>query len=191
VLPELHNHTILQDIARGDEHAFSSLFNEYHQQLGSFVFSVIRSEALTEEIIQDIFVKVWEQRKALPGLKNFSAWLFILTRNHTLNAIRKISQARKNEEAILRHYALVENDEQTPADHYYTALDSAVEQLPLQQKKVLRLKLLGLKNAEIASQLDLSINTVKKYQQWALQAIARIIKTNTFIKLLFLISSLF
>ena len=53
------------------------LFDQYHQQLAHFVFSVTRSRELTEEIIQDVFVKIWEERRSLPELKSFSAYLFI------------------------------------------------------------------------------------------------------------------
>lgn len=167
---------MLQAIAQDDERAFSSLFYEYHQQLGGFVFSVTRSKELTEEIIQDVFVKLWENRKELPAIKNFSAWLFITTRNHTLNAIRKLVQEREKQSALAQHYTQSKENEPVPETDPYVLLDNAVDQLPQQQKKVYLLRQQGLKNADVAFQLDLSVNSVKKYQQWAMQTIVKLIK---------------
>src|SRR5688500_13593563 len=113
---------MLQAIAQNDERAFNNLFYEYHQQLGAFVFSITRSKELTEEIIQDVFVKLWENRKELPAIKNFSAWLFIITRNHTLNAIKKLVQEREKQAALAQHLALSDENEAVPEDNRYALL---------------------------------------------------------------------
>lgn len=182
---------MLQAIAQNDERAFNSLFYEYHQQLGAFVFSITRSKELTEEIIQDVFVKLWENRKELPAIKNFSAWLFIITRNHTLNAIKKLVQEREKQAALAQHLALSDENEAVPEDNRYALLDNAVDQLPQQQKKVYLLRQQGLKNADVAFHLDISVNSVKKYQQWAMQTIVKLMKTGPFSGLIFLFSSFF
>ncbi|WP_207514723.1 sigma-70 family RNA polymerase sigma factor [Longitalea luteola] len=171
---------MLQAIAQDDERAFNGLFLEYHQQLGSFVFAVTRSKELTEEIIQDVFVKIWENRKDLPSIKNFAAYLFIITRNHTLNAIRRLAQVKEKQEAIAQHYAQAAVKEAMPEENLYALLDNAVDQLPAQQKKVYLLRQQGLKNADVAFQLDISVNTVKKYQQWAMQTIVKLVKAGPF-----------
>lgn len=191
MLQPLTDYGILLSIAQDDERAYTGLFHAYHQQLGSFVFSVTRSKELTEEIIQDVFVKIWEDRKALPSVKNFSAYLFIITRNHTLNTIRKIDLQKKKEATVNQYYAIMEEAQPAPAENYYALLENAVDQLPIQQKKVYLLKRQGLKNADVAFQMDISVNSVKKYQQWAMQAIARIIKTGPFTGLLVYFSVIF
>lgn len=180
MLKPLENKALLNAIAQNDERAFRAVFDEYHQQLAAFVFSVTRSRELTEEIILDVFLKIWEERNTLPGLKNFTAYLFIVTRNHTLNAIRKLSQVKKKEEAVNRHLSQVEQEE-FYTENYYARLDNAVDQLPQQQKKVYLLRQQGLKNADIAYQMNISVHSVKKYQQWAIQAISRLIKTGAFL----------
>jgi RNA polymerase sigma-70 factor (family 1) len=180
VLHPLKDNDLLQAIAHDDERAFNSLFHEYHQQLGSFVFSVTRSKELTEEIIQDVFVKLWQSRKELPTVKNFSAYLFIITRNHTLNTIRKQVQEKEKQQALAQHYELTDEAETVSEDARYALLDSAVDQLPQQQRKVYLLRQQGLKNADVAFHLDLSVNSVKKYQQWATQTIVKLIKAGPF-----------
>ncbi|AEW02176.1 RNA polymerase, sigma-24 subunit, ECF subfamily [Niastella koreensis GR20-10] len=191
MLHPLKDTGILAAIAQHDERAFNSLFVEYHQQMGHFVFSVTRSKELTEEIIQDVFVKLWENRLQLPSIKNFPAYLFIITRNHTLNAIRKQVQIKEKEAAIAEHYELSTEKEPVAEDNLYAILDSAVDQLPLQQKKVYLLRQQGLKNADVAYRLDLSVNSVKKYQQWATQTIVKLIKAGPFTGIVFLFSTFF
>lgn len=190
MLKPLENKTLLDAIAQGDERAFRCVFNEYHQELGSFVFSITRSRELTEEIIQDVFLKIWEERKSLPGLNNFTAYLFIVTRNHTLNAIRKLTGVQKKQQAASLHLVPADQEEPVPADNYYTLLDNAVDKLPLQQKKVYLLRQQGFKNSDIAYQMNISVHSVKKYQQWALQAITKLIKSSPF-TLILLVSEFF
>jgi RNA polymerase sigma-70 factor (ECF subfamily) len=191
VLHPLKDTGILQAIAHNDERAFNSLFVEYHQQLGHFVFSVTRSKELTEEIIQDVFVKLWENRQQLPAVKNFHAYLFIITRNHTLSTIKKQVQAKEKQEAIAEHYAQASEKEPVPEEDLYELLDNAVDQLPLQQKKVYLLRQQGLKNADVAYKLDISVNSVKKYQQWAMQTIVKLVKAGPFTGLVLLFSTFF
>lgn len=191
MLRQLKDHTILSAIARGDERAFSHLFYEYHQPLGHFVYSVTRSHELAEEIIQDVFVKIWEGRAELPAICNFHAYLFIITRNHTLNAIRKQSLLKKKQEAEKNFAAQSVEEPQVYDDQYEILLQHAVNHLPRQQKKVFLLKQKGLKNADVAYQLNISVHSVKKYQQWAMQAIARFIKAGPFTGFFLLLSQLF
>ncbi|MBO9634375.1 MAG: hypothetical protein J7578_14770, partial [Chitinophagaceae bacterium] len=112
-----------------------------------------------------------------------------ITRNHTLNAIRKLSLVKKKQDDINQH--LSQKEEEIPAENYYSLLDNAVDQLPLQQRKVYLLRQQGLKNTDIAFQMNISVNSVKKYQQWALQAISKLIKTGTFSPVLFFFSIFF
>jgi RNA polymerase sigma-70 factor (family 1) len=191
VLHPLKDNGILQAIAQDDERAFNSLFVEYHQQLGHFVFSVTRSKELTEEIIQDVFVKLWETRQQLPAVKNFPAYLFIITRNYTLNTIRKQAQAKEKQKAIAEQYARSIEKEAVAEDNLHALLDRAVDQLPLQQKKVYLLRQQGLKNADVAYQLNISVNSVKKYQQWAIQTIMKLVKAGPFTGLVYLFSAFF
>ena len=90
-LHRLHNETeILAGIARGDEGAFTELFYAYYNQLGEFVYSLVRDKEATAEIMQEIFTKIWINRASLPAVRNFDAYLFISCRNHTLNHIRQL-----------------------------------------------------------------------------------------------------
>jgi RNA polymerase sigma-70 factor (family 1) len=180
-LRPVHNEKeLLQAVAKGNKKAFEELFYAYHNQLGEYVQLLIASEDIAQEIVQDIFVKIWMSRDNLDTLGNFSSWLFILTRNHTLNCIRRQCSERKKKEAF-ELYAIVddsgEDSPPIPSD-YEHLIGRAVAQLPPQQQKVFTLKQAGHKNNEIAAQLGISPESVKKYQQWALKSVTDFIKTH-------------
>lgn len=169
--------TLLLKIAEGSESAFSDLFEHFHNQLGEYVYFITQSEEMTEEIVQDIFLKIWTNKTRLKEIRDFTGYLFILTRNYTLNALRKTSK----EQQKLAAYFIdeVENhcDPGGFADPVFndtdihTLLDRAIIQLPPQQQKVLLLRMQGLKNPEIATEMNLATDSVKKYYQWAIKVL--------------------
>lgn len=175
---------LLKKITGGDEQAFSELFYAYYNQIGEFVQLLTNSIAVTEEILQDVFTKIWLDRAALPQISRFDAYLFILCRNHTLNHIRKIAAERRKQEEFLRQ---VETDAGA-VDHedvdYSKLVDRAVELLPPQQQKVFALRRNGFKNPEIAQQMRLSIESVKKYQHLAMKFVTEFVKGHAFICLI-------
>jgi RNA polymerase sigma factor (sigma-70 family) len=172
---------LLNGIAKDDEKSFAELFYGYHQGLGEYVFLITDSHEMVKEIIQNVFIKVWEVRATLPEIQNFKSWLFITTRNYTLNAIRaNVREQRRNQEFQLQ---LIQEETGPSPDHDYEQLEPIIEQaiaqLPPQQKRVFVLKKQGRKNTDIASELGISPQSVIKYQQIAIKAISRFVKANT------------
>ena len=170
---------LLLCVSRGDEGAFTQLFNAYHQRLGLYVYRLTESRPLTQEIVQDVFVRVWLRREALSSVSSFNAYLFTAARNHTLNALKQVARQRSGQaqlEATLGALSSEPSDSDhgdiDPVEDYRLLLDKAVEKLPGQQQKVYLLhRRQGLSHAEIALQLNLSVETVKKHMSLALRAI--------------------
>jgi RNA polymerase sigma-70 factor (ECF subfamily) len=175
-------------VSKGSEKAFVELFHAYHNQLGEYVLMLTASDEIAQEIVQDIFVKIWMDRHTLPALGNFSSWLFILTRNYTLNCIRRESSERKKKRAFELYAIAGGVGEVSPSipPGYEKVIDRAVAQLPPQQQKVFTLKQAGRSNDEIAAQLGISPESVKKYQQWALKAVTDFVKTHAELGVLFI-----
>jgi RNA polymerase sigma-70 factor (ECF subfamily) len=169
VLPPDNERALLCRIAEGDEAAFSELFRAYHQRLGAYVYRLTESRPATQEIVQDVFVKIWVKRAILTEVTNFDAYLFTAARNHVFNYIRNMARERSRQ-AALEADVVVETE--TPEEDYHALLDEAVAQLPQQQQRVYRLhKQEGLSHAEIATRMQLSVETVKKHMSLALRAI--------------------
>ncbi|MBV7531009.1 RNA polymerase sigma factor [Chitinophaga sp. sic0106] len=162
---------ILNQIANNDEQAFAALFNGYVQQTGKIVFAITGSKEQTEEIVQDVFLKIWNERTRLPEIHKFNAYLFILLRNHTINYINKLVTERKHQQQYSQFVLHNTTEQNTVHEH----LEKAIERLPSQQKTVFLLRAQGYKNPEIADKMNLSTDSVKKYNQLALKFLQRMI----------------
>lgn len=186
----VHNEReLLEEIVLGHEKAFAELFYAYHNQLGEYVLLLTNSEEMTEEVVQDVFVKVWLNREGLLKINDFKSYLFILTRNYTLNCIRKQVRDRKQQEQYDKEFLTEElNVEELQSGFTYgereSMIDRAIAQLPPQQQKVFTLRQKGLKNPEIAKQMNISTDSVKKYQQWALKSVTEFVKMHATLSVL-------
>lgn len=183
---------LLQLVASGDERAFRVLFNLYHHHLGNYIFHITKSQELTQEAVQDVFVKIWTNRASLAEINNFKAYLFVISKNHALNCLKKIA----SEKALTTHLDLwnydVQSEEADIDKERYTLVDQAIDQLPKQQKIVYLLsRHERLQYSEIANRLSISPKTVKKYLQISNESIISYIRKNLIIRALFLIFNYF
>jgi RNA polymerase sigma-70 factor (ECF subfamily) len=163
---------ILTALANDDEQAFAALYHKYHQKLFYFVLNLTQSQQTAEDTLQEVFVKIWADRKQLTGITNFNAWIFRITKNHVLNGLRRMAQ----ETLILAEIARDINPgtEDTYAILSYkdvhAVLKAGMNELPPQQKLVMELsREEGLKYEEIGARLNISPLTVKKHAAQALQ----------------------
>jgi RNA polymerase sigma-70 factor (ECF subfamily) len=176
--PQHHDKDLLLQVAEGDEHAFRRLFIIHHQQLGVHIHRVTNSIELAEEVVQDVFLKIWMARETLAQVEDFKAYLFVISKNHALNCLKKLAkekvQAKKLEKSS---FGLIMGDQQD--NLYYNLLDEAIDHLPSQQQKVYLLSRHNrLKYNEIADQLKLSRETVKKYLQIATTSITDYVRSH-------------
>lgn len=164
--------------AEGNEAAFTQLFYAYHNRLGAYVFRFTQSREITEEIVQDVFLKVWLNRHTLSSMENFGAYIYVLSKNHTLNCLRSLARERtKNkelEENYLETHSILHDN---PDNNYYTLIDQAICALPPQQQQVYILRRQErMKYEEIANNMNISRETVKKYLQLATRFIVRYVR---------------
>src|SRR5690606_33227372 len=125
---------LLRRVAQGDEDAFRHIYYKFQPFLATHIYRVTNSRELSEEIIQDVFLKIWRTRENLYEIRSFKAYLLVISKNHALNAIKKIAR----EFSLLSNYAL-ENKTTEIEDHksaYYSLLDEAIDNLPGRQKEV-------------------------------------------------------
>jgi len=156
---------LLLQISSGDEDAFEALFKLYGSQLNAYIMTISRSEPLTEEMVQDVFLKIWLNRKSLTEIDSFKSYLFVIAKNYTFDCLKKIKRKQKREKEWID---MVINDSLVaPAECLdevsYQKIDQAVKLLPTKQKKIYLLRRDGTKQAEIAKELNISTETVKKH----------------------------
>jgi RNA polymerase sigma-70 factor (family 1) len=173
-----HENELLLKVAAGDEHAFRLLFTTYHQQLGTHIYRITNSTELAEEVVQDVFLKIWMTRETLSNIEDFKAYLFVISKNYALNCLKKLAKERVQIKQLEQSSIGLLNVEQD-SGIYYNLLDEAIDHLPPQQQKVYLLSRHNrLKYAEIADQLKLSRETVKKYLQIATTSITDYVRTH-------------
>jgi RNA polymerase sigma-70 factor (family 1) len=150
----------------------NALFHEFYDRLVYFSFQFVKNKDNAKDIAQDAFVKYWDVRENVANdkiaIKNF---LYSTVRNASLNTLRHGK--------VVESYAQLHNSiepaqpaviEAIIASEVMSALQSAVQSLPENHKQISILSYMdGKKNQEIADELDMSINTVKKQKQRALQ----------------------
>jgi RNA polymerase sigma-70 factor (family 1) len=165
---------LLTKIADGDQYAFCTLFDHYRKYVYSFGRKLTRSEEMAEEIVQDVFLKVWFGRARLKSIDNFGAYLNILVRNHSFNLLRQTAQQKKSSQEMRLSLSDEDNGTQQMLDYRETVrmLDEALELLPDQQKMVYILcHRDGLKYEEAALKMNISAATVHYHMKLALNAI--------------------
>jgi RNA polymerase sigma-70 factor (ECF subfamily) len=162
----------LQALAHDDEQAFAALYHQYHQKLFFFVLNFTNSRQTAEDVLQEVFIKVWSERKQLPGITNFNAWIFRITKNHVLNSLKRMAHETLILVDIAREIAPGTDDINALLSYkdVHAVLKAGMEELPPQQKLVFQLsREEGLKYEEIGGRLNISPLTVKKHAAQALQ----------------------
>ena len=165
---------LLLQIASGSEVAFRQIFDRYWDNIYSVAFSFTKSNALSEEIVQDVFLKVWISKEQLITITKFEDWLFIVARNHIYNVLRKKVYEQSFEEHLLEYFGEASDTtwQQLVFKESDRLVEEAVSQLPPQQQTIYRLsRNQGLSHDEIAAQLNISKNTLKVHMNKALHFI--------------------
>ncbi|HJT73553.1 MAG TPA: RNA polymerase sigma-70 factor [Chitinophaga sp.] len=158
---ELNNEReLLAQVAAGDEAAFRTIVRFYHPRVFSHALAFTKSYPEAEEITQDIFLKVWQQKDKLPAIESFRNFLYISGRNQIISSMRKqVMQTGQTIEDPLEENFLP--DQQYQYKEMYQLILKAIEQLPPQQKAVFTLsRMEHLSHEQIAEKLNISKHAV-------------------------------
>ena len=157
-------------IRAGDESAFDAVFRSHYPHLVRMAESVVRERALAEEIAQDVMLVLWRRRESLVVEQTFRAYLIRSTRNRALNHIRhQRIVAREAAFAALDPLSSPSAEEEVLGVELERAVRDAIDGLSENCREVFHLsRESGLKYAEIATALEISIKTVEKRMGQAL-----------------------
>ena len=174
-------------LSEGDMKAFDRLFYKYGNRLYSFAFGYLKVKEDSEGLVQDIFLKIWQQRTKLNNNQSFYSYLFTVARNHILNTIRQKAIDKKFQDYVLKNeFSADLNDEEDNFEALQSKLNKYIEQLPSMRKNVFILgKVEGLSYKEIASKLNISVKTVETHMSLSLKFLRENLKENTFSAMLF------
>lgn len=179
---------LVQSLQKGNAAAFDSLFEVYSPKLYGFALKYFRNEPDAEELVQEVFVKVWENRRSLKSEHSFKSYLFTIA----LNLIRK----HFNKRAVsLRYLESLQNDpefseNQSMQDSDYESalhqINLIIEQMPPRRREIfMKSKMEGKSSKEIAAELSISAGTVDNQVSEALRFIRSQLKSRNLTLLLF------
>lgn len=170
----------LEQLARGEESAFRLLFDRYHPFIYSFALRMTTSDPIAKDVVQDVMIKIWINRQTLHTIDNLPAYINRMTRNQVLNGMKR----KAHEESLIRELHPGREDhnpteEAALGKELEQLLHKAIGQLPAQQQKVYRMsRIEGLKHEDIANELNISRETVKKHMMAALRSVKQYLEEN-------------
>ena len=169
---------IIRRLIEGDEKAFKYFFDTYYVDLCNFVNAYVRDEDLSEDIVQNTFVYLWENRESLKYNSSVKAYLYASSKNKSLNHLRNSKNRNRIESEMT-----VSVEQHFDSHNFLEYKDlkdlivNAIDRLPGKCKKIYQLSRdQGLSNNEIASQLDLSVKTVENQITIAIRKIKDFLK---------------
>jgi RNA polymerase sigma-70 factor (ECF subfamily) len=164
---------LLRRVRADDHEAFKILFDGFYASLCHYASRFLNNDVQAEEVVQELFVKIWEMRKTLVIGTSFQRYLFRSVRNKCLNLIRQ-DKVKKLHADKIRETLLTEDSDD---DFYLTPemaiqIEETITSLPEKRRMIFRLNREdGLKYREIAEQLGISVKTVEAQMGMALKAL--------------------
>jgi len=164
--------TDFQSIKNGDHHAFEKIFREFYPPLCGYAYNFLKEQEASEEVVQEVFFKIWERRNELDISVSVKNYLFRAVRNSSLNQLKHLKikeEYGKYNRSVIRENEKILSD--AVVEHeLQEKIITAIENMPDKQKRVFILsRYEGLKYKEIAAQLGLSIRTVEVHISNALR----------------------
>lgn len=165
------SHEEFGPIAAGDRSAFEALFRAYYRPLCAFAVQYLKDMDRAEDLVQDLFFRLWLDREKVTITSSLKAYLFASVRNRCFNAMKAGSKLQVLVEEV---HDTVEEGVTSEDEHAerIARVQAAIELLPEERKKVFKLsRYEGLKYHEIADRLGISVKTVENQMGKALKTL--------------------
>ncbi len=158
--------SIAINIKNGDHHAFMKVYDLYFYQLSVFIKRYVHSESVSQDLTQDVFVKLWEKREFLDRVTNFNSYIYRMAKNHTLDYLKKVSRLEIMPDDLLKEFKFSSNEVElfVTEQEYFKFLDNYMKTLPEKSQLIFNLCREHEKSYdEVASELNISKSTVKHH----------------------------
>ncbi len=175
---------LLQKIQQyGDQQAFKQLYQLLFFRLYQFAYVFVHSKENAEEVVNDVFLRLWQKRAQLDTIINLEVYLYVAVKNAALNHLRKnkIAEPASLEDLTVHHLHIAPNPESLLISRELQAqIWEAIEQLPPRCRLIFKLiKEDGLSYKEVAGILDISVKTVDVQLYLALKKLSNILRPSS------------
>ena len=174
--------TVIKKTSEGDHLAFRQIFDWYRDRLFGYSYRFTKSQTLAEEIVQEVFLKVWQNRETLDAGLPIKPYLYKITQNLVYNTLRKAAYDNRLKEQVFYrcHHTHYSTEDQVIYRDLETFKDRVIERLPAKRQIIFRMsRSQGLSHEEIAEQLGISQHTVKDQIVKALKSIKKQLQLHT------------
>ena len=174
------NSELVERLKNGDRAAFDALYWQYHEVVYRNILKFTKEPVAAEDILQEVFTKVWEKRADINPSQSFAGWIFVISFRLSVNYTRK----RLREQTLHKKLLNLDTDQSINGgpelyEQQYQLLEKAIAQLTPQKRKVVTLcKLEGKTYEEAACELKISRNTVKEHLQAAMVNLNEYVRKN-------------
>lgn len=161
---------IMKVVANDDEAAYYKLFNQFYTPLCVYAFRYVRSMQTREDIVQDVFLKLWNDRKSIQITSSIRTYLLVATKNHCLNYLQRKELELSYEQSLLKEFCETSSEDGLYSlSELQSMIDKAIANLPEKYRKVFEMsRFQNLTYREIAEQEGISVKTVEAYMSKSL-----------------------
>lgn len=186
-----YEQSLIERIKSHDKKAFRILFDRYYRSLCFFACKYVSDLIVAEDLVQDLFVKLWDDSDSLNLERSLNSYLYKAVKNSCLNHLKHLQVENK----YIQHKQELESStffqEQMEQEELRRAIYSAIEKLPPSCKKVFELSRFdGLKHKEIAREMGISVNTVKAQMVKAIKTLRKDLENRNIFHIYFILSRL-
>lgn len=167
---------ILESLKDGDHKAFETVFITYYNKTKTFIYGYLKSESDAEELTEDLFVGLWENREKINTSKSFNSYLHTVARNTAINFLKHkyVQDTYLNTVQNIAYSST--SEEELIAKELGLLIDDIVDKMPEQRKQIYILsRNEGLNNTEIAEKLNTTKRNVESQLSLALKEIRKAI----------------
>jgi RNA polymerase sigma-70 factor (family 1) len=155
---------LLKGLKKSDHESFREIFDRYSNPLYRFSLSYLKSKEAAEDVVQEVFIKIWDKRKDIDTSKSFQSYLFTIALNSVRKYFNKLAEANQLKHDIIASFS--ENpatfEEQENFEEYLRKLDNLIQNLPEKRKAIFTgKKLEGKSQKELAEEFGISPKTVE------------------------------
>lgn len=181
------DYELVRKLHEDDVDAFDQIFNRYGDRLYGFAYKYLKSKEETEGLVQDVFLKIWENRKKLKKESSLKSYLFTIAYHNICHLFRKKQIFLKYiEESKVVETKTTDLEKQLEYEATLSQVDKLIDKLPGKQKEVfIKSRKEGKSTSQIANEMNLSPGTVDNYISTALKLIRKQISGEDFALLLF------
>lgn len=160
-----HNELLIK-LRKGDQLAFAEIYNLYRGKMYTYACNLCKSTETAEEIVQEVFIRIWQKKEQINTEMNFAAYLKKVTLNHVLNHLKKVARDRRLQEELFIYIDTIRNttEDNLLEKELLKTHDQAIALLPPQKKLIYQMsRNEEMTHEQIAEKLNISKNTVKNH----------------------------